>query len=86
MLSNIQLRKKLMDAQKSGRYMVTITYLDETGKKLDHTLFQERFPNDDVIPSLEQFAAIAMDEQSEVGGFSVGDMQHPQSVPETKEG
>lgn len=54
-INQFELRKKLQDAFRAGRYMITVTAYRENGR-LDHFWAWERFPVDDVIPSLAHIA------------------------------
>lgn len=54
-VNQFELRKRLQEAFRQGRYMVTVTTLSEHGK-LNHFWAWERFPIDDVIPSLGHIA------------------------------
>jgi hypothetical protein len=55
-INQFELRKKLQDAFRSGRYMITVTVHDEQTGKLNHFYAWDNFPADDVIPSLEHIA------------------------------
>jgi len=52
--SYFELRRFLDSAVKSGKYFITVSYLD--GKKLKHYFQTNRFPKDDLIPTLEHIA------------------------------
>lgn len=68
MVSTVQefeLRKKMQEALKSGRYFVTITRLDEETNRLEHYHVWREFPTDDLIPSLSH---IANEIEGEVAG------------------
>ena len=53
-ISQFEMRKKMQEALQSGRYFITITYLDD--KVLKHYYSWENFPVDDVMPSLSHIA------------------------------
>ena len=55
-VSQFELRKKLQEALQSGKYFITVTYLNEDKKNLSHYFSWENFPVDDVIPSLSHIA------------------------------
>lgn len=55
-VQEFELRKKLSQALKSGRYLVTVTYLDEESGKLNHYHLYNEFPTDDLLPSLSHIA------------------------------
>lgn len=56
-VNQFELRKRLQDAFRQGRYMITITTFDPNKKQaLQHFWAWERFPFDDVIPSLGHIA------------------------------
>jgi len=51
-----ELRKKIQEALKSGRYFITVTTLDEETSKLQHYIIYNDFPDADLIPSLSYIA------------------------------
>lgn len=57
---NKSLIKKLDNAEKSGRYFITVTYLDEN-KNLKHFYTTKKFFDEDLIPTLEQFKSMIVD-------------------------
>jgi hypothetical protein len=63
-ISEFELRKKLQEAFRSGRYFITITTVSEDGKKLDHHLSYQNFPSDDLMPTLSHLAS-KIDENAE---------------------
>ena len=62
MVTSVELRKKLNEATKNGRYFVTITHAE--GKELKHFMMTNKFPKEDIIPTLEHFAQQAIEEFS----------------------
>ena len=56
MITNLELRRKLGEALSSRGCMVTISWRDGDGKNLNHYTLTQRFPREDIIPSLEHIA------------------------------
>jgi len=52
--SYFELRRFIDEAMKSGKYFITVTFVD--GKELKHYYLTQRFPKDDLIPTLEHIA------------------------------
>ena len=61
-IGQFELYKKLQEAVKSGRYMVTITTYDDKKRRLDHYTVTNHFPREDILPSLEACAANMQDD------------------------
>lgn len=61
-VSSFELHKKFTEAVKSGRYMITISTCDKKGKKIDHFMSTKDFPRDDMMPSVEKLAELALSE------------------------
>lgn len=55
-VNQFELRKKLQEAFRANRYLITITVLEDGRKTLNHFYSYENFPVDDVIPSLSHIA------------------------------
>ncbi len=55
-IEEFELRKKLQEAFRIGRYFITITVVEEEKKKLDHFYSYQNFPVDDLIPTLAHLA------------------------------
>lgn len=62
---DFEVRKHFAEAMKSGRYFITVTVHDPGQKKLNHYQVRKNFPLPDVVPSLEEIAKLALDEQKD---------------------
>ena len=62
-VSNLELRRSLAKALQSGRYLITITHLE--GGKLQHYLTYHKFPEDDLLPTLDHFAGKILADESQ---------------------
>lgn len=51
---DFEVRRKVVEALGTGRYVVTISTVNEETKKLDHYAVFKEFPTDDIFPSLEE--------------------------------
>ena len=49
---HFELKKRLQEATQSGKFMVTISYLD--GKNIEHHTLTNNFPKEDILPSFKQ--------------------------------
>lgn len=55
-IQEFEMRKRLQEALRSGRYFITITRFEEDTGELKHYHIWNEFPTDDIIPSLSHIA------------------------------
>lgn len=60
MVTSFELRKKLNEATTNGKFFITITYKE--GNELKHFMVTNRFPKEDILPTLEHLAQQAIEE------------------------
>ena len=78
-VTNLEMRRFMAQALESGRFFITITYL--RGSQLQHYLNYQRFPNDDLLSTLDHFAGEIM--KHEEGNIEASPItgRHPDDDP-----
>jgi len=51
---DFDVRKKVLEALAAGKYIVTVSTVNEKTGKLDHYAVFKEFPTDDIFPALEE--------------------------------
>jgi acyl-CoA thioesterase len=63
-LDFLELRRKIQESMESGRFFITISYIDKE-EMVQHYWQTRDFPRDDMMPSLEHIAKKIMPETLE---------------------
>ena len=62
MTTNLELRRKLAQASESGRFMVTVSYIDSEKKTLENYFMTQEFPREEIPKALDVLTRMLLEE------------------------
>jgi hypothetical protein len=55
-ITDLDLRRKMVQAAASGRYLVMVSCVGKDGKTIEHFFKTEKFPREDLLETLNKYA------------------------------
>ena len=67
-VESMAMRKALKDAEKSGRYMVSISWVSDDKGTITHNLTTQDYKTSDIVPTLEHYLDQYLEQSSAANG------------------